>query len=851
MNTMKSHNLISRFRFLAALAFSAALAACSGGGPGTTENPITGGPSNPGGYTGNPAATPDTQAFQNALWVNVKPNDRCGQCHGAGGQAPTFARADDVNLAYQAANGVVNFTKPEDSRLVTKVASGHNCWLASPQACADTLTVWIRNWVGATAGGGGNDVPLQPPPASGVGSGKSFPAGPNDSSPSFAATVYPVLTTVGECGRCHAVTAPTKQQPFFASADLTESYAASKPKINLDTPTLSRFVVRLKTESHNCWSGDCAADAAVMLKAINDYAGGIAAKPIDTSLILSKALRLKDGTVASGGNRVETNIVAKYEFKGVPGKEADDANAYDTSGVQPAADLNFVANGTVEWVGGWGVNIKPTGKLVGNSMGSKKIADQIKSSGEFTVEAWVAPANVAQMDAHIVTYAGGATTRNFTLGQKQFQYEARVRSSKTNADGAPAMLTREADKDAQAALQHVVMTYDAVGGRKIYVNGAFTGDADAQGGGTLGDWDDTYVLSLGNDATNNKPWVGVIKFLAIHNRALTAAQIDQNFKAGVGERYYLLFDVSEVINLPQSYVMMEAIEFDTYAYLFTKPTFISLNPNVDPANLVIKGVRIGVNGVESKVGQAFSTISATVAKPEYTAEKGMLLASGGTLVPVEKGAADDLFFLSFEQLGSRTHVFVEAEPTVVPKVDAAIQPPRIGVRTFDEINGSFSAITTVPTNTAKVRTTFTSVKQALPSTESVEAFLASHQSAIGQLAISYCDVLATDATRRAQFFPGLNFGAAATTYFGATAGNAATDANRALLIDPLLVKAAGLDLASTEASAIAARTAMRAELNLLINTMLTRADSNVAARTPVVVKGVCSAVLGSSAVAIQ
>ena len=97
------------------------------------------------------------------------------RCHNAGGQTPMFARNDDVNLAYQAANTVVNLTQPDQSRLVTKVASGHNCWLQSPSACGDTMTVWIRNWAGASATGG-TQIQLQAPAIREVGGSKSFPA---------------------------------------------------------------------------------------------------------------------------------------------------------------------------------------------------------------------------------------------------------------------------------------------------------------------------------------------------------------------------------------------------------------------------------------------------------------------------------------------------------------------------------------------------------------------------------------------------------------------------------------------------------------------------------------------------
>ena len=88
------------------------------------------------------------------------------------------------------------------------------------------------------------------------------------------------------------------------------------------------------------------------------------------------------------------------------------------------------------------------------------------------------------------------------------------------------------------------MTYDPVDGRRIYVNGIDTRDADPAAGGTLGDWDDTFALVLGNEPSGDRQWQGVLRMAAIHNRALTPTQVQQNFDAGVGEKFYLLFNVS-------------------------------------------------------------------------------------------------------------------------------------------------------------------------------------------------------------------------------------------------------------------------------------------------------------------
>ena len=52
-----------------------------------------------------------------------------------------------------------------------------------------------------------------------------------------------------------------------------------------------------------------------------------------------------------------------------------------------------------------------------------------------------------------------------------------------------------------------------------------------------------------------------------------------------------------------------------------------------------------------------------------------------------------------------------------------------------------AAVTGVSPNTAAVKSTFVGIRQSLPAVDSIEAFLASHQTAIAQLAIQYCDAL--------------------------------------------------------------------------------------------------------------
>ena len=745
-------------RLAGALAFAGLLTAC-GGGAAVQQNPVTSSGPAAQSYTGPAPANADVQSFEVNLWQNIKASNRCGGCHTQGGQSPQFARSDDVNLAYQAANTVVDLTQPNQSMMVQKVGGGHNCWLASPQACADTLTAWISAWAGATAQGV-QTVKLVAPPSVSVGASKSFPPDPS----LYQSTVYPIVQQW--CSRCHSDTAGSPQQPYFASSDINIAYAAAQPKIVLadaglpsasppvvactitappagsapNTPAtstcLSRFINRLAQDHHNCWT-DCTTDAQQMLAAIEQMANQIPLAPIDPSLVVSKALRLLDGTVASGQGRYTDAQIALYEFKTETGNIA-----YDTSGVEPAADLTVSGNANL-LANTWGLYVGTGGKAQGTTTASAKLANLIQSTGEFSIEVWAIPANQSQLTANIVSYSGGPTTSNFALQQNAFQYEGLTRSSVTDTNGMPPLATNKANMLAQAALQHIVLTYDPVNGRKLYVNGQFTGDVDTKGGGTLANWDNTFALVLGDDPSGaaKGQFTGVIDMVAIHNRALTPAQIQQNFNAGVGERYYLLFDVSSLTNVPQSYIMMTASVNDSYSYLFTNPTFISLDPTQTPNNIPIAGIRIGINGAEAQVGQTYIPLNATVTAGNYSNQTGETLSSVGAVIPLANGPASDQFFLSFAQIGSNTHAYSDPLVTAPPPVAA---PPQadLGVRTFERISQSMAKLTSVSPLNATVAATYASVQQSLPSIPDFSAYSYSNQMAVAQLAAAYCSAAA-------------------------------------------------------------------------------------------------------------
>jgi len=805
---------------LIGLAILFSLSACGSGSGASVEQITSSSTPEVSNYSGPAPATADAQNFKLAVWDNLIPNNRCGQCHNES-QSPRFVRADDINLAFDTANGLVDLADPSKSLLANKVRSGHNCWLTDANACADIIESYIANWAGDTIGGNGKSIQLTAPVEKTPGASKNFPLSAGD----FSSTVYPLLTDY--CSDCHSDAATLPQQPYFASGNLDTAYEAVQTKIDLITPSSSRLVLRLGGEFHNCWS-NCSANAMEMDNAIAAMAAGIDVTEVDADLVTSMALSLPDGIATAAGGRFEGNVIALYEFKTGSG-----STAFDTSGVEPA--LNLTLTGDADWVGGWGINMA-NGKAQGSTSSSKKLHDQLSSTNEYSIEAWVVPANVTQDGpARIISYSGGADDRNFMLGQTLYDYELLTRTAETGPDGEPSLATPNDQEVLQATLQHVVAVYDPTNGRRVFVNGQLSTEADNIAPGLFNDWNDTYALALGSEVDNSNRWAGTLRLLAIHSRALTEEQIQANYDAGVGEKYYLLFNVSDHVSIEDAYIVFEVSQFDSYAYLFNTPFFTVLGSET-PTSVPVRGMRIGLNGREVSAGQAYSNLDITVDEAMYSdADSQPPLSTLGTIVGVEKGPELDEFFLTFEQLGDAENVFIEAAPPAQePPTDVA-RTPSIGIRDFAQVNASLAIITGIPTTNPNVAATFEAVHQALPINPDIEGFISSQQMAVTQLAIQYCDELVNTETLRSSFFPGFNFSADVSSAFS----------DPSLIINPLLTRGIGNVATQPDHQAVSL------ELTALINRLSSCGGSCEPDRTERVVKGACAAVLGSAAVLVH
>jgi hypothetical protein len=303
--------------------------------------------------------------------------------------------------------------------------------------------------------------------------------------------------------------------------------------------------------------------------------------------------------------------------------------------------------------------------------------------------------------------------------------------------------------------------------------------------------------------------------------------------------------VSHLVDVPQSYLMLEAGQYDSYGYLFTKPTFISLDPNASVSNLQISGVRVGVNGALLHAGQAYEPLNQTIGA-NYTPTEGQQMTPIGTVVSIEKGPLEDLYFLQFDHIGANDSPLPPpADPTRPTPVDLPAESD-VGLRTFDELNATLAQITGVSPNNVAVVNTYTLVKQALPSIEKLGTFGPAQQTGLAQLAIQYCSQMVDSASLRNAFYgSALNPLATATSTFGSPGSPNTT--NRDIVIDALMNKGknSGLEWDASVDGLIPT------ELDSLIDRLVAGPTGSAPNGTATVMKAACGAVLGSGTTLIQ
>ncbi len=81
-----------------------------------------------------------------------------------------------------------------------------------------------------------------------------------------------------------------------------------------------------------------------------------------------------------------------------------------------------------------------------------------------------------------------------------------------------------------ARLTHVAYTRNREGKATLYVDGASVATGDI--GGDVSNWDGGFRLALGNELTEDRPWLGELHRVAVYARALDSGEVSRYAKAG-------------------------------------------------------------------------------------------------------------------------------------------------------------------------------------------------------------------------------------------------------------------------------------------------------------------------------
>jgi len=225
--------------------------------------------------------------------------------------------------------------------------------------------------------------------------------------------------------------------------------------------------------------------------------------------------------VEEGSVRVTDNLVAFYPFV-----ERSGNMVRDLSGTASPMDLTIT--GAVNWYGA-GNGVVMNGGRVGTAGPATELINTLRASNSSSFEVWAEPATIAQYGpSRMVSVGGGTSAQNFMLGQGGDDVEIRLMHTGKIKNSEPKVRTDRGVLD--GSLVHLVHTYDGAV-EHLYINGVQS-DKTAVASGGYGNWDTSHVFSIGNEASLDRPYDGIIRMVAVYDRPLGAAEIQQNFAAG-------------------------------------------------------------------------------------------------------------------------------------------------------------------------------------------------------------------------------------------------------------------------------------------------------------------------------
>jgi hypothetical protein len=168
------------------------------------------------------------------------------------------------------------------------------------------------------------------------------------------------------------------------------------------------------------------------------------------------------------------------------------------------------------------------------SAAPEALYQRLSETEELSIEVWLATGDLSQDGpARIVSSSEDIINRNLTLGQSEGDLAFRLRTTATDWNAVDAAV-RVPGVFETTELQHVVVTTDLTT-TEVFVDG----EARWRGpgpGGRLDSWNHTFPLLLGNEAGGERPWLGELRGVAVHDQMLDPGQIAATYVRGPPRR---------------------------------------------------------------------------------------------------------------------------------------------------------------------------------------------------------------------------------------------------------------------------------------------------------------------------
>ncbi|MEM6628656.1 MAG: LamG-like jellyroll fold domain-containing protein [Bacteroidota bacterium] len=226
--------------------------------------------------------------------------------------------------------------------------------------------------------------------------------------------------------------------------------------------------------------------------------------------------------------------VVHYTFE-----EQVGTTVFDRANSGTPLNMEIIAPNKVQWIIGGLELLQPT--LLKALNPPDKIIDACRNTQAISMEAWITPQNYTQSGpARILSLSQTPFARNFTLGQEQNAYEARLRTTRSDNNGRPGL--KAPPGNISLTKTHVVFTRKPNGQAAIFIDGVK--ERDFYRPGEFSNWNTNYEWILGNELTGDRPWLGILHEIAIYSEALEPDYIRQRYDQGKPEERFFALPIN-------------------------------------------------------------------------------------------------------------------------------------------------------------------------------------------------------------------------------------------------------------------------------------------------------------------